>query len=256
MNKFLFFSVLCLLVSCSSRQQMTYINDASKSNNWSLDNFEDSNYKLNSGDILKINVSSIIPEAAAPYNKTNNSVNSSPTIELIRLEGYLVNDSLDIVFPVLGLINVKNLSAFELSQKITHLLKNGNHLTSPIVKVSVVNRKFTILGEVNKPGTFDFFDKKINIFQALGHAEGISINAKKNHVILIRVEHGLKNVYDINLTDKDLLNSSYYYIRNNDILIINPSFARAKSAGFIGSPSSISSIASLLLSITLLIINN
>ena len=65
----------------------------------------------------------------------------------------------------------------------------------------------------------------------------------------------MRKVYDISLSKSELLNKPYYLIKNNDVIMVKPNFSKVKSAGFIGSPASIASVASLLLSITLLIIN-
>ena len=73
---------------------------------------------------------------------------------------------------------------------------------------------------------------------------------------MVREENGVREIYNIELTQAELLNRPIYYIKNNDVIIVNPSFSKVKSAGFIGSPASVASIASLLLSITLLITNN
>ena len=134
------------------------------------------------------------------------------------------------------------------------LLKDG-HLSNAVVKVRRLNSKFTILGEVRNPGTFSYFDEKINIFQALGYAGDLTINGKRQEITLIREINGLKKVFEIELTSSNLLDKPYYYLKSNDVIIIKPNFSKIKSAGFIGSASSIASISSLLVSLTLLILN-
>ena len=119
-----------------------------------------------------------------------------------------------------------------------------------------MNFKFTVIGEVKFPGTFSFLDENINIFQALGYAGDLTINGKRKNITLLRDNKGTQKIYDINLTKSDIINKPYFYIKNNDVIIIEPNFSKVKSAGFIGSPASIASISSLLLSVTLLLINN
>ena len=118
-----------------------------------------------------------------------------------------------------------------------------------------MNSKFTVLGEVKNPGTFSYTDKNLNFFQAIGYAGDLTIDGKRNNIKLIREKDGVKTISIIKLNDVDFINSSHYNIKNNDVIIVDQSFSKVKSAGFIGNPSSISSIASLLLSITLLITN-
>ncbi len=244
------------LVSCSTKKQLIYIKDFDEEVTYSNYNFAEINNVIEVGDILKIDIQTEVPQAAVPYNKIASNQIHTQNIELIKLNGYLVDDLKMINFPVLGMISVENLNETQLQSKITQLLLNGNHLSNPTVKVRRVNSKFTVLGEVRNPGTFSYFDKKLNIFQALGYAGDLTIDGKRKSVTLIRQENGISKVYKAKLTDVELLNKQFFFIKNNDVLIVNPSFSKVKSAGFIGSPSSIASIASLLLSITLLIINN
>jgi polysaccharide export outer membrane protein len=241
--------------SCSTKSQLIYLKDSYKHDAFTKTDYSKLNNIIKSGDILKIEVQTIVPEAALPYNKINiNSVNNQ-NIELLKLEGYLVNESGNIIFPVLGNIEVGGLSEIEIESNITALLLEGNHLTNPTVKVRRLNSKFTVLGEVRNPGTFSYFDQNLTIFQALGYAGDLTIDGKRKDLKLIREENGNIEIYKISLTQSDLLNMPTYYIRNNDVIIVNPSFNKVKSAGFIGSPASLASITSLILSITLLITN-
>ena len=153
------------------------------------------------------------------------------------------------------MISVKEMSTSQLEERINQLLLEGGHLTNSTVKARRVNSKFTILGEVKQPGTFSYFDENINLFQALGYAGDLTINGSRKNITLIREENGVRVVYKIALTNSNLLDKPYYQIKNNDVIIIEPNFSKIKSAGFIGSPASIASISSILLSITLLILN-
>ncbi len=139
-------------------------------------------------------------------------------------------------------------------KKIAKILLDGGHLVSPTVSVRLLNGKFTVLGEVANPGTFTFLEKNLTLLQALG-AGDLTIDGKRKNITLIREVNGIRSVNKLDLTSKDILDNPSYYIRNNDVIIVNPNYNRIKSAGFIGSPQSIASISSILLSITLLIIN-
>ena len=256
------FSILTavILVSCSSKSQLLYIGDHNK---YSQKNIEHSSVLVSKnlshiqpGDILKIDVSSLVTEAAAIFNKDLNKVQNSSNLEALLLDGYLVSDNFEINFPVLGVIDVKNLSQHDLEKKITNLLVDQGHLQNPTINITRLNFKFTVIGEVANPGTFSFLDENINLFQAIGHAGDLTINGKRKNIILLRQEKGLQKIYNIDLTKSDIIRRPYFYIHNNDVIIVEPNFSKVKSAGFIGSPASIASISSLLLSITLLLINN
>lgn len=256
--KYLSLTILLLLIfsSCSTKNQLVYLKDSDKNGMNAQIDFTALKNSIEVGDILKIDVQTIVPEAAIPYNKITANDVSSQNLDVLKLEGYLVDNSKMINYPVLGKISVDGLDENELESVITQLLLEGNHLTNPTVKVRRVNSKFTVLGEVSRPGTYSYYDKNLNLFQALGYAGDLTIDGKRKGIKLVREENGVRQVHSIELTKADLLNSPYYYIKNNDVIIVNPSFSKVKSAGFIGSPASVASIASLLLSITLLITNN
>ena len=253
-NLFLIIITSFLLISCSTNSQLIYLRDADHNNFFQVD-YSNLMNNIESGDILKIDVQTIFPEAAIPYNAINLNNATSTNPELLKLEGYLINESKIINYPVLGEISVENLSLNQLENKITQLLLEGGHLTNHTVKIKRLNSKFTVLGQVNNPGTFSNFDEKLNILQALGYAGDLTIEGKRTDITIIREKNGLRKIHKIDLTNSDFLSKAHYQIKNNDVIIVNPNYSKVKSAGFIGSSSSIASISSLLLSITLLIIN-
>ncbi len=246
----IFFSLL--ICSCSSKKNFTYLNSSLNKKEWNINKLINSSNNIQIGDILKIDIKSSLPEATKIYN---NNKETQSSIEILKLDGYLVDENGYIKYPVLGKVKVINMSLIDLENHLKNLLIDGEHLKNVIVNIRLLNSKFTVLGEVRLPGTYNFFDK-INILQALGYAGDLTIDGKKNNIILIRKNKDISKVERIDLTNFDFMSSEYYYIRNNDIIIVNPTYNKVKSAGFIGSPTSISSIASLVLSITLLLLNN
>ena len=249
----LFFTLL-MISACTSKRQITYLNGVDKYANTDISK-QKKTYTIQLDDVLRIEVRSMIPEAAIVYNRIPHQLNTTITnINLLQLEGYLVSTDYTINFPVLGIVEVSG-TILELEKKITKILLEGGHLVSPTVSVRLLNGKFTILGEVSTPGTFTFIENNLTLLQALGYAGDLTINGKRNDITLIREVNGIRSVRKLDITSKDILDNSAYYIRNNDVIIVNPNYNRIKSAGFIGSPQSIASISSILLSITLLIIN-
>ena len=238
--------------SCSFKNQLTYVNNVNEGNVNKL-NFINKNY-IEIGDILRIDVKTSLSEVSAPYN--NNKINSSYNSNELILDGYKVEKDSTINYPVLGEISVVGLTINELTIKLQNMLINEGQLTNPYIKINKVNSKFTVLGEVKNPGTYFNYENQMNIFQALGFAGDLLISAKRKNVKLIRQENGLRKTYKFSLTNKQIFNKPYYYIKSNDVIIIEPNYSRIKSAGFIGSANSIASISSLVLSITLLLINN
>jgi polysaccharide biosynthesis/export protein len=141
----------------------------------------------------------------------------------------------------------------DLEKHLKNLLESGGHLINPRVTVRLLNSKVTILGEVRNPGTFTFTEKNISLLQALGLAGDLTIDANRKNVIVIRESNGQRTTTNIDLTSAIWLSSSYQNIQPNDVIIVNPNSKKITSAGLIGNISTVLSIASILLSIIILI---
>ena len=171
----------------------------------------------------------------------------------MQLEGYLVSSENTINFPVLGSISTLNYSTQGLAALIKTKLIDGGHLTDPVVIVRLLNAKVTILGEVSSPGTYNFTEQNITLMQALGYAGDLTINGKRNDVLVTRVVNGTRQVTHIDLTSAEFMKSSFYFVKPNDVIIINPNNPKVKSAGFIGNFGNVATVISLALSITILL---
>ena len=254
MRKSIFIIVSFLMISsCTSKRNITYLNTVDKYTETDIIK-QKKLPKIQVDDVLRIEVRSMIPEAAIVYNRISNQTNTVTNLNLLQLEGYPVSYDYTINFPVLGVLNVTG-TALDLEKKIAKKLLEGGHLVNPTVSVRLLNGKFTVLGEVTKAGTYTFLETNLTLLQALGYAGDLTILGKRNDITLIREINGIRSIKKLDITSNTILDNSAYYIRNNDVIIVNPNYNRIKSAGFIGSPQSIASISSILLSITLLIIN-
>ncbi len=252
-NSLLFLLITTLLFSCSYKKQLLYIDNIKVGDLHKINNNNIS--YINIGDILKISIKTSVAEVSEPFNNVD-KYKQSQGLDMMILDGYIVEKDSTINYPVLGKIKVVGFKIDELVSELRRLLIESGNLTNPYVKVNKLNFKFTVLGEVQIPGTYSFYDNELNIFQALGYAGDLLITAKRKKVKLIRQENGLRKVYKFSLNNSEIFDKPYYFIKSNDIIIIEPNFSKIKSAGFIGSPASITSLTSLFLSITLLLINN
>ena len=249
--KFKFLSILFLLVfqSCVSKKQMLYLQDTGSFKNIALNTID---HEIQIDDILKITINTIIPEAALPFNSAG--VESSPanSIDILKLDGYLVSKAFTIKFPVLGELSVKEKTTQDLENHIKKLLEDGGYLINPNVTVRLLNAKVTILGEVNTPGTFSFTENNISLLQALGLAGDLTINGNREDVLLLRRMGGLQTTTHINLTSASFLESPYQMVKPNDVIVVNPNSAKLKTAGYVGDLSSILGITSVILTTILL----
>ena len=250
--KLKYFALLFVLIatSCATKKEILYLQDANENSQREI-SFQLTTIQPN--DILKIDVETLVPEAAKPYNKSGAGELQQSNLQLLQLEGYLVSNDGVITFPILGSVNLSGLTTLEAEEKIKNELVTGGHLKDPDVNVRIINAKVTILGEVKAPGTYNFTEQNITLLQALGYAGDLTINGKREDIIMTRDVDGVKVITHINLTDTEFMNSEFFYIKPNDTIIVNPNNPKVKSAGYIGNIGTLLSVTSILLSTIVLI---
>jgi polysaccharide export outer membrane protein len=238
------------LSSCANKKEILYLQDSETYNN-SVINYSSPSIQPN--DILKITVGALEAETAIPYNRPTVGSIQGGSIQMLQLDGYIVTEEHTINFPELGVISTRNKSVLQLQQQIKKLLEEGGHLKNPTVNVRLLNAKVTVLGEVNQPGTYNFTEQNITLLQALGYAGDLTINGKREDILVMREADSLRQISHINLTSGELLESPFYHIRPNDVIIVNPNEPKVKSAGFVGNTGTLISVISILLSTIILI---
>lgn len=228
MNKHIYtlLVVLVTFVSCTSPSKMVYLN-----NSGSLDSSLKFETTLQPDDQLLIIVSSENPEAASPYNLKTYSYNGSAENAMAqeRNQAYVVDKDGNIEFPMLGTIKVGGLTRIETTNKIKNLLKNG-HISDPIVNLRLLNFKVSVLGEVVKPGMFSISGERVTLMEALALAGDLTIYGKRNNILLIREKNGTKTYEKIDITKTDFINSSNYYLSQNDVIYVEPNKTRVNSS--------------------------
>uniref|UniRef100_UPI00404B06DF polysaccharide biosynthesis/export family protein n=1 Tax=Flavobacterium sp. TaxID=239 RepID=UPI00404B06DF len=245
----MFLSIM-LLSSCASKKDIYYMQNTEQI----AGQVGFTVPKIQVNDILNIKVTAENLEAASIFN-TSNIVGGGGNInaELLKITGYLVGESGEINFPVLGIIKVTDKTVKELEAFIINEIKTNNYLSNPVVAARVINAKFTISGEVRTPGTYTFTEQVLTLPQALGYAGDLTINGKRNNILLIREENGQRTYANIDLTKSDFFNSPYYYIKQNDWIYIQPNAPKVASSGFIGNVGTVLGLGSFILTITILL---
>ena len=238
-----------MLQSCVSKKEMLYLQDVETYNNTEVTH---NNHTIQVDDILKISVGTLMPEASLPYNNVTASSVVANNIEIMKLDGYLVSQNSTINFPVLGELSVKEKTTQDLENDIKKLLVDGGYLINPNVTVRLLNAKVTILGEVQRPGTYSFTENNISLLQALGLAGDLTINGSRENVMVLRYIDGLQTTTRINLTSANFLSGPYQMVKPNDVIVVNPNSAKLKTAGYVGNISAILGITSIILTTILL----
>jgi polysaccharide export outer membrane protein len=245
------FLMLSIFTSCVSKKEILYLQDIEKIEANKESMF--SNPVIQPNDILTINVTAFDMEAAAPFNlilpaRTPQELASSTNREFM---GYLVNIDGTIEFPVLGTIEVGGLTRQELIEKMKTEI--SIYIKNPIVNVTISNYKVTVLGEVVRPGTFSIPNERITLLEALGKAGDLTIYGKRNNIIILREQNGVKTHSIVDITKSDFLNSPYYFLHQNDVIYVQPNSAQVGAAAYNRNSSVYISIASVLISLIVLI---
>ncbi|MGM9700008.1 MAG: polysaccharide biosynthesis/export family protein [Prevotella sp.] len=226
--------VMALLVaSCTGSKKVAYFQNLEQVNLEGSKGLYDA--KIMPKDMLMITVSTLTPEAAAPFNLTvGASVSSSGQLGggSSSLQGYLVDNQGNINFPVVGPVHVQGLTKTEcqelIAQQITPYLSKTE---KPIVTVRMSSYHVTVMGEVGSPGVIPVTTEKMSIIEALAEAGDLTIYGKRENVVLIReTETGKKEYHYLNLNDANIFNSPYYYLQQNDIVYVEPNNVKAKNS--------------------------
>ena len=227
LNSVLFLAIV-FLSSCSAGRDLVYFSDlngASPNQTTIQNNVE---LKVQSGDILSIVVSSLNAETNLIYSSgvLLPAGGGAGTVVANRAnEGYLVDSNGEINFPAVGKIKLAGLTQEEVTDKITGIV--GKSVKSPIVNVRFVNFRITVIGEVNRPATFTVPTEKINVLEALGLAGDMTGYGRRDVVLIIREKGNIRTTTRIDLNNKAVLNSPFFYLQQNDIVYVEPDKAKA-----------------------------
>ncbi|APG60420.1 polysaccharide biosynthesis/export family protein [Christiangramia salexigens] len=249
---------LLLFSSCVSRKEIVYFQGLEKAGD-RLEINKDKSLQIKPNDLLTISVSAPEQAAAMPFNlpvmgmPQAGEANGRSVMGQQQLQTYLVDGEGNIEFPVLGTLNVAGLSRQALQQKLKSRI--GEYVQNPIVNIRLVNFQVSVLGEVNRPGTFDIRDEYLTLPKALGLAGDLSIYGKRKNVLVMREEQGKKTYAYLDLTDPGIVNSSFYTLQQNDVVYVEPNGAQRQSASYNRNAGVYISIASVLISIAVLITN-
>jgi polysaccharide export outer membrane protein len=105
-------------------------------------------------------------------------------------------------------------------------------VSDALVNVQIVNYKVTLVGEVSKPGAISVKNDRISILDAIGQAGDLTINANRTNVLVIRDNNGEKEFARMDLTKPDIFTSPFYYLRQNDVVYVEPNKAKKRNSRY------------------------
>jgi len=237
-----------LFTGCASSKKINYFQDEEdKEIEEIITNYEPT---IQFGDILTINVSSAVqPEAAVPFNL----LEAGQRGDFARPIPYIVNADGEINFPGIGQFKVSEKTIKEVTNELHQILLK--YLNSPIVNVRLLNFRVSIFGEVTTPGRYIVPSERINILEGIALAGDLTIYGKRKTVTIIREQDGKRTSKSIDLTDKDLFKSPYYYLAQNDIIYVEANKTRVNSSAVGPNTAIIISSLSILISLAAILVN-
>lgn len=222
-------AALSALTGCTSPKEILYFQDIDQVTPQKIE----AEYQpvIMKDDKLQIIISGPDKSVVQPYNNTlyynaSGNMGASNPNSVIP---YLVDSKGCIDMPGLGRIHVEGMQSSELVNYITNMLIERGLVKEPVVSVSFLNFRITVLGEVRNPGTYTMPSERVTILQALGMAGDLGLQADRHDIILIRDEDGKQVHYNIDLTKSDILNSELFYMHQNDVLYVPQSAKRIAS---------------------------
>ncbi len=251
MNKiiYLVFSIVCLVaVSCSAPKELGYYNDAERDSAQRI--LTTYTNTIHPGDQLYIYVNSETIESVIPFNQEThteavemsrvNNAGGSNTVkpmmdayyqgETQQVAGYLVDKRGFIQFPILGKIQVAGIPYDSLQNVIQQRLIAEEYVKDPVVTVSPMNFRVSVVGEVRVPREIHVTGERLTIFEALAMCGDITDSGMRSNVVVMREKNGVVTPIEIDLTKKTLFDSEAYYLQQNDIVYVVPNVYKRRQS--------------------------
>lgn len=212
---FLFLSFFC---SCTSTEKLTYLQDQ-KSDNIKANELvktmrlQESQYKLQPADRLELNIFSLTDEKVNFIKK--------PEVEVV------LDNKGQIELPVIGFVTISGLTLREAEQKLRTV--SSEYLKSPSISIKLLNFNFTVIGEVSQQGSFNSTETRLNVLEAIGKAGGLTENANRENIRIVRTENNSAKIYQFNILEDNSLQSPNYFLQPNDIVLVSPLKSNSRS---------------------------
>ncbi|APU66796.1 polysaccharide biosynthesis/export family protein [Christiangramia flava] len=248
-SKYLYLSIISifLLGSCATRDEVVYFQEPESLQGYQ--NLMDYEPTIQKNDVLRIDVSSRNEEVVKPFQKNSNGQQSGGQSGNMSLTGYLVDPKGFIQFPVFGNIEAAGKTRGEFQAEIEDKVRTM--VTDAVVTVRIINFSVTVLGEVGSPGRVQVQDGRLTLPELFASVGDISYSGLRENIVVIREQNGEKSVGRVDMTSADVFKNPFYYLKQNDVVYVEPTYKQVKSAGFI---TSYTGIFSLIASITGLVL--
>lgn len=226
-----------LFISCVPQKDLVYLQQKGNSDNRTVALVENKPHRIQFNDILVIRIKTLDTRLSELFNLSdNNNGNRMISEPALYLEGYVVNERGQIRIPVLGEVDVIGQTTDEIRQTIEKRLLEEyfNKEAEVFVSVKLAGLRYTINGEVVSPGTKIMYQEQVNILEAVANAGNITVVGDRKNVVIVRQTPTGTEMHALDLTDAEVVNSPYYYLKPNDYVLVNPLKQKSWGTGTTG----------------------
>lgn len=262
--KSVFFLLLLIIgfsaVSCIPNKDLIYLQNAKQDSlSVTVNPVVNKPYRVQVNDILSIKIKALDQKLVEMFNPVEAQGAQTQTEQTLYFNGFNVDDHGNIRIPVLGEVNVLGFTLEEIRVKIEKQLLDDyfKKEANIFVTVKLAGLRYTINGEIQKPGSNVLYQDKATIMDAIANSGDITMTGNRKEVTIIRqYPHGTE-MHTINLTDSKSMQSPYYYIQPNDYIYIKPLKQKSWGTGTTGTQSVATIISALsLVTTTFLLLKN
>lgn len=225
------FTVSLLLNSCAPTKNVIYFDNLKKDtvlHNLAKNDLE---LRIRKNDLLSINIISPDPQYTPLYNGLQSVSNSAGESggSIGTTGGFLVDNNGNITMYKLGKIHVEGLTRNELKQKLERDL--SAYLKDAVINVRFLNNHVTMLGEVARPQVLTMPNEQLSILEALGMTGDLTFTGKRDNILVIRETENGKQFKRLNLNDKSIFYSSFFYLKPDDVVYVEPTKFKIRNSG-------------------------
>ncbi|UTW67133.1 polysaccharide biosynthesis/export family protein [bacterium SCSIO 12643] len=229
----IFLGLIMWFASCVPKKKMVYLQSENNEGD-SVFLYERVDYKLQVNDIVDVKIVSLDEKVNKLFNSNNVSVASSAAQtanlgDLYYITGYSIDDSGYVSLPIIGKVNILDKTLEEAKREVDlHVRK---YFSKYYLVLKLGGIRFSALGEFKRPGKYTILQNQATIFEAIALAGDLDMVASRSDVKIIRQYPEGTKIHKINLLDRNLIHTPYYFIQPNDVIYVEPLPAKSWGVG-------------------------
>lgn len=239
----LFLLVFSGLSACVSNKKVIYMQELGANSDPLVSSSEKFSYKLEEyflqvNDIVDINIKTTDDKLNMIFGSVANDIQSQTVMsgnqgagDAFFMTGYTIDDEGFVELPLIGKLKLLGLTSEQAKQKVESQVQRFINEGEFFVRVRLAGIRFSALGEFNRSGKYTILQNRVTIFEAIAFAGDLNRTAKRNEILLVRQYPDGSQMHKINLLDKNLLDSEYYFLKPNDLIYAEPMKVREIGAG-------------------------